>query len=266
MRQKYDVIFPIGATCACSQTLRGAGLQYASLPYDWAFCKDMRFKLEYLCAGCPHLLEAKDLLIKDDPDRGKDCWQDVRGFRWPHDLHVGVPLEEQLPAVHAKYMRRLERLFRLLDSAHHALAVYLDNKLIPSPTDADVQGWQRLLAERWPKAGLEILVLRHAKNVAIEDARITQGDGYRIIDVDCCSCNGTDRDEEMHKQLGALIAKYCDVVDYRTPTEKREGPRKRRLAKYGKFGAKSFWGYHFNRLEYKLYRHLQKRVTRKGLA
>ena len=31
----YDFVFGLGRACACTQTLRKAGLQHLSLPWDW---------------------------------------------------------------------------------------------------------------------------------------------------------------------------------------------------------------------------------------
>ena len=149
MKQKYDLIFSPGATCACSQTLRAAGLQYTS---------------------------------------------------FPHDLRVGVPLEEQFPTFRAKY------------------------------------------------------------------TRITDRPGYRIIDIDCCTLDGQASSEQKVMTIGRYLAVLLEVVDCRTAEEKREGPRKRRLARYGRFAAKTFWGYHWNRIQHRPYRHPYNRLQRKGLV
>ena len=266
MKQKYDLIFSFGLTCACSQTLRAAGLQYTSFPYDWIGCEDIRAKVDFLCDGFPNMLDAETFHVSDANALKRPCWTGPHGLLFPHDLRVGVPLEEQFPDFRAKYARRFERLSRLLGSARRTLAVCIDNKLFPSPTEEDIRWIQKRLAGRWPNAGFEVLFVRHASGVEPDAARITDRPGYRIIDLDCCTLDGQSSTDRKVMAIGRYLAGLLEVVDYRTAEEKREGPRKRRLAKYGKFAAKTFWGYHWNRIQHRLYRHLYNRLHRKGLA
>ena len=35
MKKEYDFAFSLGFSCACSESLRAEGLQFASCPFDW---------------------------------------------------------------------------------------------------------------------------------------------------------------------------------------------------------------------------------------
>ena len=51
MTGKYDLILPIGEACSCSQSLRTAGLQFASFPWDWIAMHNIHNLIELDCAG-----------------------------------------------------------------------------------------------------------------------------------------------------------------------------------------------------------------------
>lgn len=57
----------------------------------------------------------------------KDAWANVKThYRFRHDFLHGVPIEEMLPKVAARYKKRRERLFELIRSSRRVLAARMD--------------------------------------------------------------------------------------------------------------------------------------------
>lgn len=67
--RKYDFIFGIGRACACSQSLRRAGLQLLSLPWDWLAINpkpegsDLHIRLHIMENGFSDWLNKEDLVF-----------------------------------------------------------------------------------------------------------------------------------------------------------------------------------------------------------
>ena len=68
--KKYDFIFGIGRACACSQSLRKAGLQLLSLPWDWLATTptpdgpDLDMRLKIMESGFADWLREEDRISK----------------------------------------------------------------------------------------------------------------------------------------------------------------------------------------------------------
>lgn len=61
MTRKFDLILPIGEACCCSQSLRTAGLQFASFPWDWLAVRDLGKVVEINCAGGADFMRIEDM-------------------------------------------------------------------------------------------------------------------------------------------------------------------------------------------------------------
>ena len=58
---KYDLIVPLGYACSCSQTLRRAGLQLASFPWDWVGVPPPSERCRLICDGFKDWMNLEDL-------------------------------------------------------------------------------------------------------------------------------------------------------------------------------------------------------------
>ena len=61
MIKKYDLIVPLGYACSCSQTLRRAGLQLASFPWDWLVVPPPSERCRLICNGFKGWMNLEDL-------------------------------------------------------------------------------------------------------------------------------------------------------------------------------------------------------------
>ena len=108
MPKTYDLVVPLGFACSCSQTLRQAGLQLASFPWDWVGTPPPIFRCRTICSDFKDWMNLEDLKWAGRNDTyGHEEVRNVRsGIFFMHDFVQGTPLEDQYPAVMEKYTRR----------------------------------------------------------------------------------------------------------------------------------------------------------------
>jgi hypothetical protein len=50
VKRHYDFIFCVGRACIATQSLRRAGLQHATFPWDWVGDPGVYERVEYICS------------------------------------------------------------------------------------------------------------------------------------------------------------------------------------------------------------------------
>ena len=265
MKRHYGFIFGIGRACSCSQCLRAAGLQLASFPWDWigdpgakgrveVICNDFKdwFNLEDLERREPHTIYVKEYV-----------YNRRNGLLFLHDFKDGMPIEEQFPAIEAKYARRIARLGKCIrESDGPVLAVCIDAPHLTEPTPLDeIRECRRMLEAKYPGVKFDMLLVNRDKGrefgdrieeepepglmrVAFEYKDMAPGRPLFAIDVPL---------------MGEYLKSRFTVSDYRTPAEfaaykahQEEVRKETRLVKMREAGAS-------NRFEYMLIR-LKKRL------
>jgi len=267
MKESYDLIFSLGSTCSCSQALRHAGLQFLSLPFDWIGGPSVLEKSRRICESFDGWFARDSFELVTVPRYGRETyWRDRWGFTPIHDLNTSVPLEDQLPAVREKYARRTQRLLELIGRSRRVLAVQIDDPLF-APTDrADAGRCQALLAAKWPDKEFHLLLLKNEEGVSPSSPKTSVGEGWTEVSFGYLRRGERSIDVADYRLIGDWLATQYDVADYRTSEERRQADRKRRQAEYAKMGAKSFWGYHWSKVQYKLYKHLKKDLEKRGIV
>jgi len=268
-KRRYDLAVSLGGACACSKSLRQAKLQFASFPFDWLNGATLRDRADLISNGFRDWL-ADGLVKRPEPDGciGESHWNDRRyGFGLLHDFDRKTPMEEALPAVREKYARRTAHLFELIGRSKRVLLVWTDVPTSPVPTDADFLYLRNAFQAKWQTVVFDILVFRRAEGVAPADRTDVETDGLRTVTFDYM-------ERKMSKYgvlladdalLGEWLAAEYEVPDYRTPEEKRRWKRVSRQNAYREFGATNWFGYSIGRAQYKLYKHLKKKLAGKGV-
>ena len=139
MSVTYDLVIPLGYACSCSQTLRRAGLQLLSFPWDWVGVPPPSEKCRAICEGFKDWMNLEDLkwVGANDTYGHEEVLNTRNDLIILHDFAAGVPIEDQYPAVAGKYARRIERLDRCLRAARKVLLVCIDAPVTPEPTTPD---------------------------------------------------------------------------------------------------------------------------------
>lgn len=263
--KKYDVVFGMGFACSCTQALREAGLQLASFPFDWVGGPGIGFKSRFMVDDYRGWFEPGTLEPMETPKfSGNWFCKDSFGFTPIHDFAMNRSIEEQLPQVHAKYRRRIDRLSRLLDEAKRVLVLYIEVPNSAPADPAEVAGARATLNERWPGVTFEFLLFRYREGLALEAREESTGDGWRLVTYDYKDRKEDEWRADWH-QIGAWLKTQYEVVDYRTSAEREQWRKAQRTADWGRYHATSWWDYQLTKFRYKIYKHLRTRLSRKGV-
>ena len=129
--KKFDLIFSLGKDCACTSYLRRFHLQDYSYPFDWLTKADFFTRVDLLINDFKGFLEKENLTqldkstFKGSVDELNDYYWDTKtDFYFYHDFDAKIPFDESFAIVKAKYQRRIERLYRQIQSAQDILIVW----------------------------------------------------------------------------------------------------------------------------------------------
>ena len=255
MRTNYDFIFSIGSACSCTQVLRAAGLQHASFPFDWITIRDrpadIRFRAD-LIAGDFRDWFAKDafVFLPSPTWHLKDFYRNTKlGITFNHDFPKGVPFEESYPVAKARYDRRIERLCRCIRASQRVLVVRLDRPDQEYPTTIDDCRYARQrLAEKFPGVHFDVVLLSCEPGLAFDNRCDRSEDGIRhiVFDYKSRASDAQTYTPDMPRLI-RLFADLYSVRDYRTRAERAAEARRRTLARYARYDARSWPSYQLHR-------------------
>ncbi len=251
MKKEYDFIFGLGNACSCTQTIRKAGLQFLSLPFDWIIMEDsddLLRRVDIIKNKFRGWFEQKDLIkIRSYPEGNKDIYRNAAtGTIFNHEFKMNEDLATRFPAVRQKYDRRIARFLELLDSAKRILIVRMDRPdQVPLTSEADCRNALTRLGALYPHAEFSLLHLTMAEGVAFRDRQVQEpGNGILRIAFDYRDTTpGVPPFAVNFDQTAAALSEVATVKDYRTQAEKRAYSDQMRRARWAKHGAKTWFGY-----------------------
>jgi len=264
--KKYDVVLGMGSMCSCSQALREAGLQLVSFPFDWNGGPGICGKTDLIMDDFRGFLDRGRMFRQPEPKFSyNQYWDDDRAFKYYHDFPMACDFEEELPKVRAKYARRISRMYDLFGKAKNVLLVYIACPDWQDCTVEDAVYCRCRLAERWPGVQFDFLLFHYEKGLSFRHRRDEPGEGCRTVAFDY-----QDRKEDGwfadYRLIGKWLAKQYAVVDYRTPAEREAWENRDRKEQYERFKANNVFQLLLNKSQFKLYKHLRKRLERKGIV
>ena len=257
LKRKYDFAFGLGNACSCTQTLRGANLQFLSFPFDWIAINrpaDIRFRADTICNEFADWFNRDDFVYAGTTDwHTKDFYRNTRtDIVFNHDFPKGVPFEESFPAAEARYQRRIARLLACLRSSKKVLLVRLDRPDQEHLTTAeDCLYVRNKLSAKFPGVDFDMLLYTCRSDVSFERRLETQPYPWLLhVEFDYKDHSPEAQPYSPNLRLTRQIARRFKVTDYRTPAEIRAGKEKARakkkksqLARYARCGANNFWQY-----------------------
>jgi len=268
MKRKYDLCFCIGDTCKGTLSLREAGLQFLSFPLDW--CGGPRFveKASHIRDGFAGFLDVANLeKLPVAKTSQTQLYRDRKlGYTIIHEFHTNVPFEKELPVVRARLDRRINRFLGLLDHAKSALVLWINIPGAPVETPETAREVRRILAERCPNTHFDVLMMSYREGIPVAEMSDEEKDGVRHLGFDYKNHRGSTEYWEADQNLiSTWLASQYEMDDYRTDAEKAAWAKKAATEKFDRFKAKNWFEYVHTKIQYKLYRHLAKRMERKGL-
>ena len=127
----YDFIFSLGYGCSCSHHLRKAGLQGASLPYDWVLNNQSIHEMAAPFLNNFRLSFCKENLKKiNNPElSGITHYEDTgTHITSVHDFSPFSDFETEFEQFRSKHIRRAKRLIDKIEAVEKILIVYEDPK------------------------------------------------------------------------------------------------------------------------------------------
>ena len=252
--KKYDFVFGLGRACACSQSLRIAGLQLLSLPWDWITYQlepqgpDLLLRVDVIASGFAGWFEEADVkFVKNNPASGKDLYINERSkIIYPHDFPPGVPLHESYPAIRDKYDRRVKRFLRLLSEAKSSiLAVYMDAPTYPAADVETCREAQRRLQAQYPRVKVDFLMFALERGRPFEKRVVEDlGDGFTRVAFDFKDYTPGKPDYSVRlDECAAVMKSLASVREYRTRREIKEMNKATRRVKMREVCANNEWEY-----------------------
>ena len=161
----FDLIFSLGDDCAPSYYLREFKLQNASYPLDWVGWAPVECVVSLIVSDFKDFLATEYFEAREYPnpaaaDTTHDFYKNTKtGLYTAHDFPAGVPPEQSLPEVQAKYDRRIKRFFNDISKARNILFVWL-SKTSNTPADVLIREHARLQA-KFPEQEITWLILEN---------------------------------------------------------------------------------------------------------
>ena len=169
-KQKYDLIFSMGAACSCTSALRDAELQLASYPFDWLFGSDFPGRVDVITSGFKNFIDEQDLeFVFSVRSTRCDAYHNKHNdLTFNHDFERGKDLSETYPSVREKYDRRIGRLLSNIENANRILIVYIetpDSKNILA--DGKIKAVFGKIQKHWPNKTINLVYLSPDNNILV---------------------------------------------------------------------------------------------------
>ena len=256
----YDFIFSLGASCAVSQSLRDAGLQFASFPFDWIASPGLMAEVEMVESGFANWFEREDLKLWDvrhEEGAVQRVYKNMRtGFGFPHEFTNAFGLDDGYEKTREKYDRRIERFFKTLRASKNALGIYLEvatRRRLPDDSLAEVR---RRLAAQFPGLQLDLVYFYEDPAHRVPEV-VSEMDGVTVVRAHYGKFLGG---KPMHTvdrtEIVRFIHENFTVAGHDVAAEKarHEAEEKRKRKGHWGKGAMERW---VNRKLFKTYRRLQ---------
>ena len=162
---KFDLIFSLGDSCACTSYIRRYNLQNFSYPFDWIRGGNLGVRIDYLLNNFNGFC-AKDNLEKLDKGENStevkcDYYIDrVSGLYFIHDFASGVPFDEAYSEVMEKYERRINRLFQEINASQRILCVWQCSN--GRESEDNLCEYYRKLRTKFSEKDIYMLILEHS--------------------------------------------------------------------------------------------------------
>lgn len=263
----YDLAFSLGFSCACTQSLREAGLQFASYPFDWVGTPCLQASVHMLETDFSGWMDKDDLELYDirrAPLFSKVYRNARTGFGFPHDFPYSRAFEEAYPSVRERYDRRIRRLTDMIASSRKVLAVYVESVISRRLKDDELMAVQRGLGARFPGVTVDLLYFFHEDGcVAPRETRV--GEGVMAVGL---AYKRVEFGEVVHEiNRGPVVAylRECVTVgDLRSESDRAAYQVRHRRQRENRWGDAGPVRRLFNKFVYRLYRRLERRLESVG--
>ena len=267
--KNYDMAFSLGFSCGCSRALRKAGLQFASYPLDWTGSPGVKASAEMIANDFAGWLDRDDLELVDIR-AGRFGNRIYRSrstrFGFPHEFSSFLTFDEAYGPTVEKHRRRIARLMANLRKAKRVFAAYIERPIDRRASDDDLVAAKRTLERKFPGASFDLAYFFQtgegggARETPVADGITAVACDYRQMK------NGEVWHEIDYDGVSEWMKQHVAVADPRTDAEKAAYAASKAREKRRRFeGEKNPLKRKWNEWEYKLYRHLDEVLQKKGV-
>lgn len=267
--KQYDLAFSLGAACSCSQSLREAGLQFASYPFDWVGCPSILASVAALESEFADWFRKKDLKLIDvrrEPLSTR-CYLNRRtNCVFYHEFTLFNTFDGLFDKVTAQFRRRQTRLLRNIRAAKSVLAVYVEAPFRTQGSGADFVSAQRRLAECFRGVNVDLLVFKKTEEGRLPGCH-TIAPSVTVVEQDFVQyVDGVVSHEVNRVAMTEYLRQNYRVCDTRSDDEKACFVRYKQDERESKWGRGPFSARLYNAISYKIYRKLEKYLVRQGMV
>ena len=267
--RNYDFCFGCGFSCALTQALRDAGLQYASYPFDWTATPSFLKAAQMIATDFAHWLDREDLELVDIHFRGmnKRVYKNRRTtFGFVHDFSLFLPEEDAYRFEAEKYRRRAARLMAEIAKAKRVLVPCVEWPMLAPLRPETLREVRRLLTERFPGVTFD-LVYFHVAEGATSAKVEREEEGITVVGCEYRKyLNGEIHHEIDNAQIVDFLKGFATMADPRTEAEKAKYAVEWKKDDTGRWKGRNVWETIVNRTAFRIYRKTEKFLMKKGLV
>ena len=267
----YDIVFSLGFSCGCSQSLRAAGLQFSSYPLDWLGVPELSASARLVGSGFEGWMELDDFKLVDVNHGVGFCTRiylnEKTQLGYSHEFSDMQRFDVVFPKVKETYVRRVERFMSEMESAKRILAVYLEHATRGKEDDGAIRDAVSAIRNRFPNAEVDLLYFYENTECRAPVVE-SDSDGISVVAADYRTVEeGRVTQFVQIPVVAGFLKANVSAVDHRTSEEK---------AKYLDMTRKMDsirWGLHssafrrwLNHHAYKTYRTLERILRKRGLV
>ena len=127
--RKYDIIYSLGANCACASHLKTVKLRTASGPFDWLCGADLKTRCDIICNGFDEFCTKKYFRKTEEQepqDHNISYLHTKYGLYFKHDFPKDVGYDSMFPVISEKYTRRIQRFLSDIRKSRTVLLVWME--------------------------------------------------------------------------------------------------------------------------------------------
>ena len=266
--RNYDLAFSLGFSCGCTQALREAGLQFASFPFDWVGSPGLLASVRMLAGRFRNWLEKADLELYDvrrAPLFSRVYRNSHTRYGFPHDFPSDLEFDAAYEVCRQRYDRRIERLIGCLTPGRRVLAIYIERMIDTRLPDPDLRNARRLLSEAFLGVRFDLLYV-FQQDGCCQPQESDLGEGVRTVALDYKICEAGEVVHEIDRsRITAYLRQSIAVPDTRTAETRQRHRATGRHNRNRRWGQVWFGRRLFNEFAYKLYRRLERQLSRVGV-
>lgn len=201
MIKNFDMIYSVGADCACSIYMKKAALRSTSGPFDWITGASLEKRIDLICNNFDGFLNINNLTkmvipsngIRDNENDSYICSE--TNFKFFHDFKRDIDLNFSFNEVKEKYCRRINRFYKNIKKYKNVLFIYFSQD--SSLDEKNILLFHSQLCEKFNKK-IYFLFIQHEEDLEPRNIK------YKSLNefVDCYYLYTREYSEELKNNGG----------------------------------------------------------------